>query len=175
MDKKKVYVVTKGSYSDYRIVRVFSNPDLAEKFVKASEDDGWETMRVETYDLDDETTLNLNELIWEVTRVVIKKETSYFAYHNSEVKLGDIVWDTEAMVDSYGIKNYENKAKKKGFYLCDSGDLFGIILFAPNKEAALKIANECYFQIMVRNDLVPFEENKWYSFPNFNLIEEDEK
>lgn len=175
MDKKKVYVVTKGSYSDYRIVRVFSNPDLAEKFVKASEDDGWETMRVETYDLDDETTLNLNELIWEVTRVVIKKETSYFAYHNSEVKLGDIVWDTEAMVDSYGIKSYENKAKKKGFYLSDSGDMFGIILFAPNKEAALKIANECYFQVMVRNDLVPFEESKWYSFPSFNLIEEDEK
>lgn len=30
----KVYIVTDGSYSDYMIERVFSNPDAAEEFKK---------------------------------------------------------------------------------------------------------------------------------------------
>lgn len=37
----KVYIVTRGSYSDYRIVAVFANEEVANEFVKRNESNGW--------------------------------------------------------------------------------------------------------------------------------------
>lgn len=177
MAKKKVYAVTRGSYSDYRVVRIFSDLPMAERFVEACKDDGWEEMGIETYDLDDETTLDLNELVWEVSRSVASEEDvrRWVMQKKGARKAGDIIWETEVQVESWGrsLEEYKAMARRKEFYLGDSGDVFGIFLFAPNKEAALKIANECYSQVLVRNDLVPFKDGKTYSFPSFNLIEKE--
>ena len=38
----KIYMVSKGSYSDWHIVKQFLSKDLAEKFIEAAKDDGWE-------------------------------------------------------------------------------------------------------------------------------------
>jgi hypothetical protein len=176
-EKKKVYAVTRGSYSDYRVVRIFSDLPTAEKFVEACKDDGWEEMGIETYDLDDETTLDLNELVWEVSRSVASEEDvrRWVMQKKGAMKPGDIIWEAEVQVEYWGRspEEYRAMARRKEFYLGDSGDVFGIFLFAPSKEAALKIANECYSQVLVRNDMIPFEDGKTYSFPSFNLIEKE--
>lgn len=60
----KVYVVTKGEYSDYHIVGVFSTIELAEKVNKDTKSD-----EIEVYELDSENVLSLE--YGPVYRVVI--------------------------------------------------------------------------------------------------------
>ena len=49
----KVYVVTKGDYSSYRILKVFLDKKKAEEYAKYSSS-SWEKAVVETYDTNDE-------------------------------------------------------------------------------------------------------------------------
>jgi len=52
---KKVYIVTSGVYSDYRINAVFSTKALAEKYIEAQSRIGafdWDAPEIEEYNLD---------------------------------------------------------------------------------------------------------------------------
>lgn len=50
---KKIYAVNSGSYSDYRIVALFSAPELAQEFMAAVPDSGYN--EIEEFELDPET------------------------------------------------------------------------------------------------------------------------
>lgn len=56
MDNKqnKVYVITKGAYSDYHICAVAATKEIAEKLQKIySDKDSWADARIEEYDLNE--------------------------------------------------------------------------------------------------------------------------
>ena len=48
----KVYVITKGAYSDYHIVAVVLDKQRAEEIVKAVSDSEWSFAQIEEYDTD---------------------------------------------------------------------------------------------------------------------------
>lgn len=52
-EPKKVYVITKGAYSDYHICAVAATKEIAEKLRKIYSDDSWADARIEEYDLNE--------------------------------------------------------------------------------------------------------------------------
>ena len=49
----KVYVITQGEYSDYHIVGVTLDKEVAEKCVKVHSRERWSNPRIEVYDTDE--------------------------------------------------------------------------------------------------------------------------
>ena len=58
--EKKIYIVTSGEYSDYRIDAVFSTRELAEDYIQHNGTD----YRIEEYNLDEE--IDRNTKLWRV-------------------------------------------------------------------------------------------------------------
>lgn len=54
-ENNKVYIITKGSYSDYHICAVTLNKDTAKKLAKKYSEDEWDKALIEEYVLDDFT------------------------------------------------------------------------------------------------------------------------
>lgn len=52
-EPKKVYVITKGAYSDYHICAVTLDKNTAEKLAKKYSEDSWSEAVIEEYDLED--------------------------------------------------------------------------------------------------------------------------
>lgn len=50
-EPRTLYVVTSGCYSDYGVVAIFDDRDLAERYCEGSDDSGGYGMRVEEYPL----------------------------------------------------------------------------------------------------------------------------
>ena len=71
VDITKVYVITRGEYSDYGIERIFSNMEAAEKYC-AMDNDKYESPMIEEWDLEDGSNIicpNLYKAIWFVERL----------------------------------------------------------------------------------------------------------
>ena len=49
----KVYIITQGEYSDYHIVGVTLDKEVAEKCVKVHSREDWSNPRIEVYDTDE--------------------------------------------------------------------------------------------------------------------------
>lgn len=125
---KKIYVVTAGEYSDYRIQAVFSEKEIAEKYVKLFKKDS--DFRVEEHDLnpDKEGISNgYNPFYVIMTRegecVSVNKDLSCYFDHGS-INVG---WDGNLEVS----------------------------LFAKDKKHAIKIANEKRLQVIAGNHWTP--------------------
>lgn len=52
-DPKKVYVITRGAYSDYHICAVAATKEIAEKLQKIYSEDFWGDAIIEEYDLNE--------------------------------------------------------------------------------------------------------------------------
>lgn len=52
-ESKKVYVITKGEYSDYHICAVAATKEIAEKLQKIYSEDSWGDAIIEEYDLNE--------------------------------------------------------------------------------------------------------------------------
>lgn len=52
-ESKKVYVITKGAYSDYHICAVAATKEIAEKLQKIYSEDSWSDATIEEYDLNE--------------------------------------------------------------------------------------------------------------------------
>lgn len=67
---KKVFVVTSGSYSDYRILAIFSTKKLAKDFIDAVKDD--ECNGIEEHDLDNDTVdlIKRGYSVWSVNMLI---------------------------------------------------------------------------------------------------------
>jgi hypothetical protein len=76
-DENKIFVITKGEYSDYHIVRVFTTRKLAKEFLDTKDND----YRLEVYDLDEpfERKTNLYCISFQLDR---KKVVYVHAYDN---------------------------------------------------------------------------------------------
>lgn len=113
MTEKKVYIVTSGVYSDYRINAVFSTKTQAEAFVKlyATHYSYFEPIKVETYLLD----LSLED--WYTTIVKMTREG-----HVIEVSSG------------FG-------SPPRDTFITDMGHLYSEVA-GSDEERAIKVTNE---------------------------------
>ena len=114
----KVYVITKGSYSDYGICAVAIDPDRAELLRKYYSRDGWEVARIEEYDTDDVCVSGAPKRIFnfEITKT-------------GAVEDGEEQW-------SFSDDPFENKFK----FLPYDEFRFSAQVMAPDRDHALKIA-----------------------------------
>lgn len=114
---EKVYIVTRGNYSDYRIMRVFRSRQAAKRFIKQAEDHD-EFYRASDYRIEE----------WEIGT---GKELPLFH-----------VW-IDANGDADG--SYENESVEycEIVQSAKTGNLFlNCVIAAENKEHAIKVANE---------------------------------
>lgn len=86
MSKPKVYIVTRGEYSDYYIEKVFSTREAAEKYVAidSGKDD---EPQIEEYDLEDGSNIRIDRMYKAVFFQVLKRwdGTEYVVF---EMKYG---------------------------------------------------------------------------------------
>lgn len=69
--KKKVYVVTRGDYSDYGIEKIFTTRDAAEKYC-AIDTDIWDTPMIEEWDVEDGSDIQIDKIYKAVKCHVLK-------------------------------------------------------------------------------------------------------
>jgi hypothetical protein len=126
---KKVFLVTRGDYSDYRVCAVFSNKKLAQKYID-SFNPRYDEFRIEDYELD----IYQNEL---------KKDYKPFFLRMTkegnctEIKIKDSSYDLE------------NENIHIGF---DINKNMYISIFAKDEKHAIKIANEKRAQLIAENN-----------------------
>jgi len=122
-----IYIVTSGSYSDYRIHSVFDTRDRAEKFIEYME------KNVSGYYGDD---CNIEE--WEINKYLsnIERGLKHYQIYYSEIENGDA-------------SIVENCEPTEEYEHCWKTNLIGrtivsyrVHVWAKDKESALKIANE---------------------------------
>jgi len=118
---KKVYIVTQGCYSDYHIVAVFSNKEIAEKYAKKINSE-WDPADVEE---------------WGVDAWVEEIQKGYDAW---EVRMKE---NGEAIVDKIDYAKYEWRKEPFVTETDYDGEKFYIVYcLAKSKEHAIKIASE---------------------------------
>ena len=143
-----VYVVTSGSYSDYRIRGIYSTEEMAEKYKRAI---GYDANDVE---------------IWEVDKIYSQIERGYLYWAVNFDKDGNVkrIRISDAIEDDYyhyingpteGIKKnsvtYYNPDYKNPFSFGDecleSGHM-NVYIWAKSEEQAVKIASEIRAQVL---------------------------
>lgn len=110
----KVYVITKGSYSDYSIYGVTVNPYDAEMMRKYFSDE-WDEAQIEEYDTNDYKPIH-------------EGKTQYHVYFRSD---GTIYCHKTCCV--YEIVNRIRKDRSGGYEIC---------VWAVDEEHAIKIAQD---------------------------------
>lgn len=118
----KIYVVTKGSYSDYHIITATTDPEKAKKIAEKFTDK-WDDAKVEEYEDSDIYLKNLWYVVFEANGEVrhVRLERSAFYYDaNDEEYVGRIRYNT---------------------YLGHPNGTW-IHVFADDEEGAIKIAAE---------------------------------
>lgn len=79
----KVYVVTRGEYSDYRIECVFSNREAAEKYCAVHWDNGYgDTPMIEEYDVEDGSNIECGRIYYAINFQYVDK------YENGSIGQG---------------------------------------------------------------------------------------
>lgn len=169
MEKQKIYVVTKGIYSEYHICRVFLDKDKAEEYRKSISDSSYGGKAdVEEYEVDEE---NQDWVFgWYAHRSVNHGE-------RKDLKEGEVYWTSgcfgeidESQGDDYYYASDSFNVINDVFCIDSHGWTFHFK--APNEEAALKIANERYMRVQVEQDVTHrFEMNTYYNYNNFNKVE----
>jgi len=125
----KIYLVTRGKYSDYRVSAVFNEKELAEKYINSFKVDGFVDFRIEEY--------NLNPFSKELKK-------GYNPYFLRMKKNGECI-EIYIKDSDYCFEDGEIKIKfdiEKNIY-------FNV--FAKNENHAIKIANEKRLQLIVLN------------------------
>ena len=122
----KIYVITKGSYSDYHICAVTTDEKQAEKLAKLYTDN-WDDAEVEEYETDDYTD-ELKDF-----------NDSRLPYRVTFTFVGDV-----HRVSRQGLEDFEPRVD-----VIQTGDVIrlkdayiSVQLYAPDEEAAVKIAAE---------------------------------
>lgn len=120
----KIYVITKGEYSDYHICAVTENKEKAEILCEKFACD-YETAQIEEYDTE------FNELI-------INNKKAYHCYYKED---GDIEI-TEASFDIIVEYNTRVHRFSKDSWMYKQGNLLEVYLFANNSKDAIKKASD---------------------------------
>lgn len=173
----KVYIVTNGSYSDYHIVKVFTDKAKADDFAKRATTSGYDQdYDVEEFDTEDEADLNLlpfgvrlrRDGTWDVwyTEYCLKEcKANKFNYMpeidnivegEETYTLGDTIYrkDKSNLIDTITDKNIVKRPEYANFWL-----------MAKDPQTALKIAHERYGAIKAMGRAL--DPNKYYTFPSY--------
>lgn len=137
---KKIYAVNSGSYSDYRIVALFSTPELAQEFMDAVPDSDYN--RVEEFDLNPDTA------------DLIKRGYSLWTVH---MLMGG---DTERVerqdLSLYGIGDVGHRIWRRTQGLAYAGkgipDILTSTVWAKSENQAVKIVNEHRAQMIASGE-----------------------
>jgi hypothetical protein len=121
MDKQKVYIITRGEYSDYHIKQVFSTRQKAVEFLDTVDD----SYQLEEYDLDE--PIERKTQIYRICFKLDKKKVARVAIHNSD-KFKDLI---HIVHRTYNDEN-----------------LLEIYVESDSRKRALKIASERYGAII---------------------------
>ena len=119
MSNETIYVVTQGSYSDYRIVAVTLNKEIAEKIAAKFSND-WDECKIEEYG-DAEVML----------------KPAWYIYFD---KNGNVCDTTECNSD-YDYHNIGEVYEKNHIYYGGNYHIY-VVVSADNLESAIKIAAE---------------------------------
>ena len=123
MNCDKVYVVTSGSYSDYRIECVFSTREKAEEYLQYHDDE----YRIEEYALDEE--FEKKGSIWEIT----------IDLSNDDIDVRKVF---HPLGEEY-IKNLDcMQLRKKPYYYKDKSYKFRTWMRTTTRDRAIRIARE---------------------------------
>lgn len=115
----KIYVITKGEYSDYHICAVTTNPDDAEVLKTRFSAGSWGDATIEEYDTDDNKDVLANKNLYLVS-----------FYENGNVYNVRYSADIECYSDEVIFFNRDNIKSCM------------VKVFAFNEESAIKIASE---------------------------------
>ena len=132
MESRKIYLVSKGDYSDYHIVSVFSTKELAELYVSKFSKliSRYDEFSIEEYDIDSFATELINKFPF---IIAIDKE-------GNTTNVTNFYWDFED--------------GKSDLSLAKSGDenlTLYVHCFADDEKHAIKIASEKRFEILALN------------------------
>jgi hypothetical protein len=123
----KSYVVTDGDYSDYRIVAVFDDKELASKFVEKYGGS------IEEYDV--------NPARYEI-------ENKYSVFRIEMNKNGD----TKEIDSHCDVSNFNRAINKETYNPYYNKNLMLTYVIAKNEKSAVKIANERRIQMIANNE-----------------------
>ena len=126
---KKVFLVTRGDYSDYRVCAVFSDEKLAQKYID-SFNLTYDEFKIEEYELD----IYKNEL-----------RENYKPFFLRMTKEGNCT-EIRIQKESY---SFEDGKIDIGF---DKDKNMYISIFAKDEKHAIKIANEKRAQLIAENN-----------------------
>jgi hypothetical protein len=121
-----VYIVTSGEYSAYCISAVFSEKELAQKYIDSFEKPKWDSYFIEEYDL--------NPYAKEIKK-------GYLPYFVKMSKNGDCI----------DVRINKTDGLEYNELLLDSNNNVRFSLFAKDEKHAIKIANEKRIQLIVNN------------------------
>ena len=123
---KKVYIITAGSYSDYRIVGVFDDKELAKKFIELYDPSHY-------WGIED----------WELNPHAFELQNGYKAYELKMDKDGN-----SSDISQLGEEGYE---KDMPIYRFGAGYLLWHKCFAKDENHAIKITNELRTRLIAEN------------------------
>jgi hypothetical protein len=123
-----IYVVTSGNYSDYGIRAIFSTRGKARGFIKREQ----RNARYEHYIGDDYRIET-----WEVDKPLEPKIPIFFCYYYPENDSWKVIEE-----DAKDYSHDFNKVHKEPDYGETDGYVYWVVRKAPDKDSALKIANE---------------------------------
>lgn len=131
--KKTIYAVTAGSYSDYRIIGIFSTRERANDFIKYAPDNSYN--EIEEYELDSlDAVTSMIKRGYSVWRVLMLRDGTV-----EEIK--------RCGTERYQVKNAEHHAiwkRTKADFYKDKGvpDVLQSYVWAKTEKQAIKIVNE---------------------------------
>lgn len=135
----KVYVVTRGSYSDYGISKVFLDKKKAERYVKLSQHQ-WDTPRIETYETHDDSII---EKITYVDANYSKGRDSDDVELNVDIKITNSLDETEDGVTRTMFWYYKNsKDKEINIQRVIHGDFEEELVINKYKKACIDMMTE---------------------------------
>lgn len=140
---KTIYAVSRGSYSDYRIVALFSTKAKAQGYIAAVKFDSYDDAEIEEFQLDPDTA-DLLQRGYSVWRVVMLRDGSTERVDRTDNSQYDVedaptfhIWERTKAVAYIG----------KGI-----PDALVASVWAKSEKAAVKIANEKRAQMIASGE-----------------------
>lgn len=137
---KKIYAVNSGSYSDYRIVALFSTSELAQEFMAAVQDSDYN--EIEEFELDPDTAdlIRRGYSIWTV-HMLRDGGTERVTRNNPEL----------CEIDNVGHRIWR-RTQAPAYMGKGVPDILTSRVWSKSEEAAVKIVNEHRVQMIANGD-----------------------
>jgi hypothetical protein len=134
---KAVYLVSRGSYSDYRVVAVFSSRKRAQDFIDLVADEEWN--EIEKYELDPPTV------------DLVRKGYRYFQVEM--LRDGSVLEVSAVPLTAYAIEDCPSTEKVSDFYFIpgSDGEALAALVWAKDERHAVKIVNDKRAQMIATN------------------------